>query len=63
MKTSMTESRCSGLKRRLLMLAVPVGISGSQPGCGCECAAIEPTGDRTNGDTALLLSDWLDLVR
>ena len=40
MKTSKTGSRWSGLKRRLLMVAVLVGITGSQVGCGCECATV-----------------------
>ena len=38
MKTSTTNSRWSGLKRRFLMLALLAGITGSQVGCGCECA-------------------------
>ena len=40
MKKLETDSRWSGLKRRLLMLAVLVGIAGSQVGCGCECATV-----------------------
>ena len=40
MKTSTTDSRWSGLKRRLLMLAVLVGITSSQIGSGCEYATV-----------------------
>ena len=40
MKTSTTYSRWSVLKRRLLAMAVLVGITGSQLGCGCECATV-----------------------
>jgi hypothetical protein len=40
MKSLTSDSRWSGLKRRLLMVALLAGIAGSQVGCGCECAAI-----------------------
>ncbi len=40
MKTSTTDSRWSGLKRRFLIVALLVGITGSQVGCGCECATV-----------------------
>jgi uncharacterized protein YcfJ len=40
MKALMTESGWSPLKRRLLMGALLVGITGSQVGCGCECATV-----------------------
>ena len=40
MKTATTDSRWSGLKRRFLMVALLAGITGSQVGCGCECATV-----------------------
>ena len=39
MKALMTGSCWSPLKRRFLMGAMLVGITGSQVGCGCECVA------------------------
>ena len=38
MKVLITGSFWSSLKRRLLMGAILIGITGSQVGCGCECA-------------------------
>ncbi|MFN8706282.1 MAG: hypothetical protein ACK526_13470 [Planctomyces sp.] len=35
-----TESCWSPLKRRFLMGALLLGVSGSQMGCGCECAGV-----------------------
>lgn len=40
MKTSKTYSRWSGLKRRLVMLAVLVGMTGCQLGCGLKCETV-----------------------
>ena len=38
MKTSTTGLRWTGLKLKLVMGALLVGITGIQVGCGCECA-------------------------
>ncbi|MBC7968309.1 MAG: hypothetical protein H7Z17_20580 [Fuerstia sp.] len=40
MKTSTTDSRWSALQRKLVMGALLVGTTGSQVGCGCECATV-----------------------
>ena len=40
MKTSTTGSRGTVLQRKLVMCALLVGITGSQVGCGCECATV-----------------------
>ena len=40
MKTSTNGSRWTGLQRKLVMGALLVGITGSQVGCGCECATV-----------------------
>ncbi len=40
MKTSTTDSRWSGFKRRMVTVAVLVGITGNQVGCACECATV-----------------------
>ena len=40
MKTSTKGSRWSAIQRKVAMGALLVGITGSQIGCGCECATV-----------------------
>ena len=40
METSTTGLQWTGLKRKLVIVALLAGITGSQLGCGCECATV-----------------------
>lgn len=40
MKTSMSDTFFGSVKRRFMVGAVLLGITGSQLGCGCECATV-----------------------